>query len=167
MRKSLVGLAASLILLLGAPTVANAGSGAASPISIRLVLRHTSVVAGHVLAGDAVITNRSTKTIVVQACAEDGWLDVGLSNKSYTYSPIDELILCAPTVRLRPGVNHFSIAIRTMYQGCTKSTPTFDLPRCGKTGMPTLPKGQYHTSVIMVGFPKNTRAPTNIKVTIR
>jgi hypothetical protein len=150
-RKSLFGLAACLIALLGVPTVANAGSGAPSPISIRLVLRHTSIMAGHVLKGEAI----------------DGWLDVGLSNKSYTYSPIDPLIACAPTVHLRPGVNHFPIKVSTDYQVCTKSRPTATLPSCGKSGMPTLPKGEYHTAVIMVGFPKNTATPSELNVTIR
>jgi hypothetical protein len=166
-RKSLFGLAACLIALLGVPTVANAGSGAPSPISIRLVLRHTSIMAGHVLKGEAIISNHSTKTILVETCAIDGWLDVGLSNKSYTYSPIDPLIACAPTVHLRPGVNHFPIKVSTDYQVCTKSRPTATLPSCGKSGMPTLPKGEYHTAVIMVGFPKNTATPSELNVTIR
>jgi hypothetical protein len=165
-KKGLAGFVVTLILLLGLPTLANASSGAISPISIRLVLRHTPVVAGHVLDGDAIITNHSSKSILVQACAEDGWLDVGLSNQSYTYTAISPAVWCTPTVHIRPGVNHFPISISTEYQVCTKSKTTIDLPKCGRTGMPTLPKGQYHTSVFMSGFPKNTRTPSTIKVTI-
>ena len=166
-KKSLLGLVATLIVLLSPASLANASTGAPSPVSIRLVLRHTTVIAGHVLNGDAIITNHSSKSILVQTCAEDGWLDVGLSNHSYTYSPISPLIACAPTIHVRPGVNYFPIAVSTEYQACTKSTPTSDLPRCGRSGMPTLPTGRYHTSVFMFGFPKNTRAPSNIEVTIR
>jgi hypothetical protein len=166
-KKSLFGLTACLVLLLGVPTVAYADSGAASPVSIRLVLRHTSIVAGRVLKGDAIISNHSSKTILVATCAIDGWLDVGLSNQSYTYSPISPLVACAPTIHLRPGVNHFPIKVSTNYQVCTKSRPTATLPKCAKSGMPTLPRGQYHTSVIMLGFPKNTPAPSKVKVTIR
>jgi hypothetical protein len=154
-------------VLLGLPSIANASSAAASPISIRLVLRHTTVFAGHVLNGDAIITNHSTKTVVVEACVENGWLDVGLSNTSYTYSPTTVMVICPPTIRLRPGVNHFPIAVSTKYQVCTKSTPDTNIPKCARNGMPNLPKGQYHTSVILNGLPKNTRDPSNIKVTIR
>jgi len=166
-KRGLIGFVATLILLLGIPSFANASIGAISPISIRLVLRHSSVVAGRVLDGDAIITNHSSKSILVQACAEDGWLDVGLSNQSYTYSPISPAVWCTPTVHIRPGVNHFPITVSTEYQVCTKRTPTIDLPKCGKTGMPILPKGQYHTSVFVSGFPKNTRTPSTINVAIR
>jgi hypothetical protein len=81
--------------------------GAATPIKIRITLSHTRVISGSSIKGDAVLTNTTSKTIIVQSCALDGRLDVGLVNSRITYSHIDPLVGCNPSVRLAPGRNQF------------------------------------------------------------
>jgi hypothetical protein len=153
-------LVASLVI--GFMGVANASTSAKSPISVRVTLSRTEVVAGRSIRGEAVLTNSGTKTVLVQACAYDGWLFVGLANKQISYSPAIATVACMPSVRLTPGINRFSITVVTTYQECGGTTS----PRCPKSGAPALPKGKYHTEVKILGLPSGTQKLSPISVTL-
>jgi hypothetical protein len=142
----------------------SAGATDRSPVSIHINLDATKVIAGHAIHGTAVLTNASRKTILVESCAIDGWLDVGLANKSVQYEPISPAIACAPSVKLKPGVNTFPITVQTIYQVCYQKHLK---PRCTKTGMPALPKGTYHVDVVTAGLPKGTISTSPTSVTLR
>ena len=57
--------------------------------------QHTRVASGTHIRGTAVFTNRSGAPITVEACAADGWLDVGPSNHTVAYDPARPLVACA------------------------------------------------------------------------
>jgi hypothetical protein len=133
-----------------------------SPISIQVRLSRTSVLAGVPIHGVAIISNASDKTILVNSCATDGWLFVGLANKSVSFDPAVATVACASSIHLKPGANRFSIVVSTRYGECGSTTT----PKCTGPVMPLLPKGLYHTSVVTLGLPKGTSAPTRLSVTI-
>ena len=138
-----------------------------TPLSLAITLDHTLVTAGTPIKGTAVFTNRTGSPITVDACAADGWLDVGLSNHTITYNPANPLIACTPTVQLAPGVTRTPVTVMTTYQGCTQSAPgTPEYPPCNPDGLPPLPAGTYHTVVITSGLPAGTPAPNIITVAL-
>ena len=161
MKPKYIAIAVVLSALMGSSVAAGAASR--SPVSLRINLDATSVIAGRSIHGTALLTNSSSKTILVETCALDGWLDVGLANKNVAYEPVSPLVACQPTVTLKPGINRFPITVETTYQVCQKH----GTPRCTKTGMPSLPKGTYHVDVIAEGLPKGTRTSVKTSVTLR
>lgn len=177
MRKISKRVAASLVALLGAATGAllilipsvTSGATPTTPLTIRILLGQTRVTAGQTIKGFAVITNRTSKRITVEACALDGWLDVGIANKAITYDPATSAVACAPTVHLNPGVNGFPIRVVTTFQSCIQpggGPTTVNDPPCGRNGIPPLPAGHYTTKVITFGLPAGTPAPAPVAVTL-
>ena len=134
-----------------------AGATTRSPVSIRVNLDATTATAGHPIRGTAILTNSSGKTILVEACASDGWLFVGLTNKNIPYDPAVAAVACNATVKLEPGANRFVIEVSTDYQVCTMTGS----PRCGK-----LPDGTYHTAIETQGLPSGTHHSASIRVTL-
>src|SRR5665213_2534753 len=59
-----------------------------TPISIRITLAHTSVIAGTPIKGHAVITNNTGKPVTVETCAANGWFNVGVTNHDIPYDPV-------------------------------------------------------------------------------
>jgi hypothetical protein len=129
-----------------------------SPVSIQVHLDATTVRAGHTIHGTATLSNASSKTILVEACAYNGWLFVGLANKNIQYDPAVTTVACNATVKLKPGANRFAISVSTDYDVCSESGGT---PRCG-----SLPLGTYHVAVTTLGLPKGTSFGTHIRVTL-
>lgn len=126
----------------------NAGpspSAARTPVTIRLRLDRTEVVPGAAIRGVATLTNTTRRTITVETCAADGWLDVGLSNQHIGFEPACGAVACAPTVHLAPGPNRFPVAVATTYDACTQSATraTSQEPACSSNGLPPLPTGIY------------------------
>ena len=154
--------AAGLVILsiVGGASSANATSK--SPISIRVDLEATTAKAGEPILGFAILTNASSKTILVDSCASDGWLFVGLANKNVPYQPIVLTAACTPSVKLRPGANQFAIKVVTTYQECAMHSA----PLCTQTGSPALPRGAYRVDVITLGLPKGTRVLERNRVTL-
>ena len=68
-------------------------------------LQQTRVAAGTPIKGTGIFTNRTGASILVSACAADGWFDVGLANKRISYSPANPAIACSPMVHLLSGVD--------------------------------------------------------------
>src|SRR5664280_368906 len=66
---------------------------ALTPITIRISLAQTRVIAGTSITGEAVLTNNTSKTITVEGCADD-WLEVGLVNSKITFEPAMPANLC-------------------------------------------------------------------------
>ena len=89
------------------------------PISVSFALQHDRVAAGTVIPGVATLTNNTGKSVTVETCARNGWLDVGLTSPSIPYRPGNGAVGCPPTVHLKPGPNHFPIEIWTTYLECT------------------------------------------------
>ncbi len=174
MRRFSEGSAARALLLLVVATCAllvlmPSGSSNASPkvpLSIRILLSQTRVTTGQTIKGFAVITNNTSKSITVEDCALDGWLDVGLANKTIAYNPASPSVACLPTVHLHPGVNGFPIKVSTRFQSCGGTPTTVNNPPCTAEGTPSLPVGRYTTKVVTSGLPASTPAPSPVSVTL-
>ena len=141
-------------------------SAARAPVTIRLHLDQTEVVPGTAIRGVATLTNNTRRTITVETCAADGWVDVGLSNQHIGFEPAYMGVACAPTVHLAPGPNRFPVAVATTYGACTQSATyaTSQEPACSSNGLPPLPAGIYTPKVVAIGLPAGTyvAVPTTV-----
>ena len=138
------------------------------PVSIRVALERTTVRAGRPIVGVALITDDTGRPVGVEACAADGWLDVGLADGRIPYDPVSPAIACAPSVELAPGVNRIPITVATTYQGCVdQGNATADFPRCTAAGAPPpLPVGTYRVAVVTSGLPAGARTDPAPAVTL-
>src|SRR5450759_1291591 len=150
---------------------------ALTPITIRISLAQTRVIAGTSITGEAVLTNTTSKSITVEGCFADGWPQVGLVNSKITFGSVTPANLCLTTIRLPPGPNRFPFDVVTHYQACVQSgggSPSTNMPPCTTTGAPAftttgapaLPAGNYTTKVITNGLPPGTPTPQPISVTL-
>ena len=141
---------------------------ASVPLSLRITLQHTRVRAGIPIQGTAIFTNRSGASILVEACAADGWLNVGLANHDIGYYPAHPLVACSPSVQLASGTVRIPITIMTTYQGCDESGPgSAQFPPClPENRLPPLPAGTYRTEVITSGLPAAMPAANVVTVTL-
>ena len=142
---------------------------ALTPITIRISLAQTRVIAGTSITGEAVLTNTTSKSITVEGCFAGGWPQVGLVNSNITFEPAIPANLCLTTIRLPPGPNRFPFDVVTHYQACVQSgggSPSTNMPPCTTTGAPALPAGNYTTKVITNGLPPGTPTPQPISVTL-
>jgi hypothetical protein len=162
MMKKRFAIAITIALLSISWGISGASATSKSPISIRFTLDTTHMKAGTTIHGTAFLTNSSSKTLMVESCALDGWLFVGLANKTIPFNPAVSAVGCLPSVKLKPGVNRFRITVWSMYQECS----AHGTPRCPKSGMPGLPKGTYHTVIETLGLPRGTPTLTHLRVTV-
>lgn len=163
-RAVLVGIA----FLLGWGGVAGASASSSTPITVRVALHHSRVLAGQPIKGTVILTNTTSSVITVESCAANGWLQVGLEGRGYGYQASSTLVACPPSVRLVPGANRFPVTVLTTYESCIQpggsSVPS--LPACTSTGQPPLPAGTYSTTVVIMGLPQMTKAPRPVTVTL-
>jgi len=150
---------------------------ALTPITIRISLAQTRVIAGTSITGEAVLTNTTSKSITFEGCLAHGWPQVGLVNSKITFGGFTMADLCLGTIRLSPGPNRFPFDVMTHYQACVESgggSPSTNMPPCTTTGAPAftttgapaLPAGNYTTKVIANGLPPGTPTPQPISVTL-
>ncbi len=133
-----------------------------SPVVVLLSLVEARVRAGLPITGKVTFSNTTNEDIVVQTCAGDGWLDVGLTGNGITFAPAHIAVACLPTVVLQPGSRSFPVTVSTTYQGCSAPGPsTPGLPLCVAGDPPPLPVGVYRTEVILAGVPAVT-PPANV-----
>ncbi len=162
-----LGLATIVVVVPSVPGAAGArtsgaGGRALAPITIRVGLDRTRVVAGMPIKGIVVVTNGTAKTIVVQQCAIDGWLAVGLATEKIRFSPVFAEVGCAPSIELEPGRNRFPVTVVTTYESCLQpgGRSTTSIPTCLSAGSsfapPSLPPGRYSIKVVTMGLPQNT-----------
>lgn len=155
---------------MGNATVFRLSPGVVSPtVSIRLRLGRTNQRDGRTIPGFAYVWNNERRSIVVQSCAFDGWLFVGLESSQIAYDPAIAAVACRPTVHLKPGLNRFPIRVRTTYGSCAQDPRgvTEGHPRCTAHGPPPLPPGRYSTKLVVLGLPWATLNPNPIFVTLR
>jgi hypothetical protein len=163
-RAVLVGTA----LLVGWVGVAGASGSSSAPIKVRVALRHSRVVAGQPIKGTVILTNTTSRTFTVESCAQNGWLQIGLKGRGYTYRAISTLIACPSSIRLVPGANRFPVTVLTTYESCLQpgGESVTSLPACTSTGPPPLAAGRYSTTVYIMGLPQMTGAPRPMSVTL-
>ena len=113
-RAALVGIA----LLVGWGGVAGASGTSSAPIKVGVALQRSRVVAGQPIKGTVTLTNTTSRQITVESCARNGWLQVGLKGRGYTYQANSTLIACPPSIRLAPGANRFPVTVLTTYESC-------------------------------------------------
>ncbi|MGH9171024.1 MAG: hypothetical protein ACRD0Z_09435 [Acidimicrobiales bacterium] len=139
------------------------------PVEIRIELDQTQVAGGTTIKGEALVYNNTPEHMLVEQCAVDGWLWVGLANSAVPFEPASSVVACRPTVELAPGLNTFPITVSTSWDHCTEGGPHAGTPRdpaCLAGGLPPLPAGEYHTVVRTIGIPKGTRVGQPIDVTV-
>jgi hypothetical protein len=164
----------------GAPSPAGASRSvrsqlAKAPITIRISLSRTRVVAGQSIKGTAVLTNTGSKAIVVQQCALDGWLAVGLANQTIRFTPGFLEVACPPSVVLEPGTTRFPVTVLTTYESCLQpagESTTF-VPKCfpphhssPSNPLPPLPAGVYSIKVVTMGLPRQSAVSESPVVTL-
>jgi hypothetical protein len=147
--------------------VASATATTKAPVSVQVKLNVTSIRSGHSIHGTAILTNASSKSILIQSFNCYTWLYVGLANKAIPYDPAFPTSACPNALNLKPGKTRVSITVSTMYQACQQGgRPGDGLPPCTKSGMPTLPKGSYHVVVLTNGMTQIAPYTGRIRVTI-
>lgn len=159
------------VLLVAASGSSSTGRPSASraSVEVRFSLERTPVAGGVSLRGEAILYNTTPKSILVEQCAADGWLLVGLRSRRIPFDPAMPLVACPPSIRLHPGANPFPVNVVTTYQECVEPggqswTPA---PPClPGDGPPPLPAGSYRTCIVTYGLPADTRMPRPIKVTV-
>jgi hypothetical protein len=149
-RAALVGTT----LLMSWGGVAGASGSASAPIQVRVSLQHGRVLAGQPIKGTVVLTNATSRSITVESCARNGWLQVGLKGRGYAYQPNSTLIACPPSIRIAPGANRFPVTVQTTYEGCLQAggQSATSLPPCTSAGPPPLPAGKYSATVFIAGL---------------
>ena len=176
---AILGLVAFTVTAALGPPMAGAstsvkGEIAKAPITIHIKLDQTRVVAGTPIKGTAVLINNGSKAMLVQQCATDGWLAVGLANKQIQFSPGFALVACPPSVVLTPGPNRFPVKVSTSYESCLQpgGRSAIFIPKCvprrvSTDPLPPLPAGRYSTKVVTMGLPTNTAISNSVVVTLR
>jgi hypothetical protein len=147
-----IALACGISLLLWSTVGA---AGAHRPLVVNVVLAKDRAAAGTPIHATAVFTNRTSHQIMVETCAADGWLEVGLKSATYRPQFAHPSPACPPSVRLKPGVNRFPVMILTTYDGCLEPTgqSVVRMPHClAGNRLPPLPTGRYVTSVSILGL---------------
>ena len=140
-----------------------------SPLALRVRLDHTTVEAGTSIKGEVTVVNTTTGDIMVETCAADGWLDVGLTGHGVTFAPAHIQIACLPTVQLPPGTTRSPVTVLTSYNGCAPpgdATSDPATPRCVANVPPPLPVGRYRVDVVTTGLPPDLSGPNALTVTL-
>jgi hypothetical protein len=158
-----------VLLVIGAGGIATAAQPQASPIKVHLALPKGHIEAGQPIKATVLLTNTTSRTITVNACADNGWLQVGLKGHGYTFKASDLLLICPPSVHLTPGINRFSVKILTTYEGCDSpggGTATSPIPFRVSNRVPHLPAGKYSTRVSIMGLEHLTSTPDPLVVAL-
>ena len=132
------------------PTTAASASAAPGKATVAISLDRTTAPAGTTIAGTVTIDNQTGAPISAPGGTCNGWLFVGLSNTKITYSPLNGSVGCA-AFEIPIGKSRYQISVSTRYQVCTQDAgqATYTHPTCLSSGMPPLPSGTYHTTVVI------------------
>jgi hypothetical protein len=166
-----LAVVALALLTVFASTTAAYGTSKAT-VSIEVKLNVTTIRAGHSIHGTAILTNSSSKSILVQAFNCSQWLFVGLAMKDVPYDPAVATAGCTNSVTLKPGANRVPITVSTNYQACGNGPQkgTLELPHCVGVGkhlaMPALPRGTYHVVVFNNGEHDFAPYTSRVRVTL-
>lgn len=181
MRSSALAAASALIVLGSVQACGSTTSGVPSPtpsasgtgIEVSLELPQTTVHAGATIKATLVLDNLTGKP-VKPGCGV--MYAVGVTNAQIPFDPAFPAY-CAANQSLPVGITRYAVTIITTYQGCSESgKPDGAMPGClpgPKSGIstyttpPPLPKGEYHTAIVLTGPPSNLiRLPQPITITL-
>jgi hypothetical protein len=165
-RRALAAVVVAVLALVAVVTPASATSK--TPVSVQVKLNVTSIRSGHSIHGTAILTNASSKSILIQSFNCYQWLYVGLANKTIPYDPAVPTSACPNSVTLKPGANRVPITVSTKYYHCVQGPQkgTVEVPHCTKLGMPALPKGSYHVVVLTNGLSRFAPYTSRVRVTL-
>ena len=169
--RALVGVAASagaLLMALAAPGLAAVSSGVSSTArtagwTVTVLVARTTVKAGTAIPATITIDNHSGHAVRIGECP--GTYDLmNLGNAKIPNSIVVPTPACSEN-SIAPGVHVVHTKVWTTFEGCTKSTPSHDLPRCPKSGTSVpLPVGNYRTNIVL---PSIKGLPTPKPITVR
>lgn len=153
---AVVAVSAAAVLVLSIPDLAGATTGASSTArtanwKVTVWVARTSVKAGTTIPASITFDNRTGHAVKLGQCP--GTYDLmNLGNSKIPNSIVVPTPACwSATIPVGVSVAHTKV--RTNYEGCTKSTPSPDLPRCPKNGGPlALPAGTYQTNIVLPAF---------------
>ena len=136
------------------PTTTRASGLIPAPkhLSVRLVLASKHMIAGTMIRGTLVVTNRSGQSINLNTFSPDGCepqFAVVLSNENIPpLFGFTQECSAAPLI-VAPGTNRFPFTLMSFYLACANAGPTPGIPHCLPTGRsPPLPPGKYHAVLI-------------------
>jgi hypothetical protein len=162
----------ALALLPLAGTASPSSATSKTPVSVQVKLNTTTIRAGHSIHGIVILTNSSSKSILVEGFNCNQWLFVGIASKQVAYDPAVATSACPNSVTLKPGMNRVPITVSTKYDVCGGGAQkgTIQVPHCAgvgkRMGMPALPRGVYHVVVLTNGLPQFAPYVSRVRVTL-
>jgi hypothetical protein len=168
-RVALVGaLAVSLVTLLGvAPPNAGASSGGRSHTAtskdwtVTLWVARTSTKSGTSIPATVTVDNRTNHRIEIVGCPGTDY-EIIAGSSTAPNSPVIPTVLCSSG--MSPGVHVFHTKVQTTYVSCGGGVGS---PPCGKPPKLTaLPRGTYHTQLILPGAEPSLPMPRALNITI-
>ena len=143
-------LVLGLSLILASCGASTAQPPSSVPVKIHVSLQEVTVAAGLPIPVTVVVTNATSKVIVLHACVSE-WLQVGLSGHRFHYRTTSGLVGCPSGVSLKPGAHSYPVEVSTTYQECSQvGAGNETSPPCigtAKNQVPPLPPGNYIVKV--------------------
>jgi hypothetical protein len=127
------------------------------PLTTRLELRRTVVVAGGTIAGALIVDNESGGPIHMPMCA--GW-EVQIANDEVP-AQAAWVAKCGPGPVLAAGRHQYPFTATATYRCGPKPPPTGP---CGDNGPPPLPSGDYRAVFVQIDMPIPVPAPAPVRV---
>lgn len=161
-------VAVSLVTLLGVvPTNAGASSSGRSHTAtskdwtVTLWVARTSTKLGTSIPATVTVDNRTSHRIEIVGCPGTDY-EIIAGSSTVPNSPIIPTVLCSS--EMSPGIHVFHTKVQTMYVSCGGGAGS---PPCGKPPKLTaLPRGTYHTQLILPGAEPSLPMPRALTITL-
>jgi hypothetical protein len=133
------------------------------PLSARVVLPSTTLIAGSSVHGEVIVHNNTGHVVKAHGC--ETLFQVALGNGAV--QPHVAFLACSQPFTIAPGASRYPVTVEARYLACTPGRPYGSVPSCQPNGAaPALPEGRYHATLFQQ--PRNlvpTPAPVTIDVT--
>jgi hypothetical protein len=139
-------------------------------LRMRVTLGAHSVRAGATVHGSVLVTNLTSRIILVNDCKANGWPLFELVNGPITNAGSVTGVACGRRldIPLHPGLNRFPLTFTATYGSCAqvRAGVRSHHPLCGPHGPPPLPPGHYHTKSDIDGLQPGTYVITEATLTV-
>jgi hypothetical protein len=139
-------------------------------LRMRVTVEAHSVRAGATVHGTLLVTNLTSRIILVNDCKANGWPLFELVNGPITNVGSVTGVACGRRldIPLHPGLNRFPLTFTATYGSCAQNPAGVRAhhPLCGPQGPPPLPPGRYHTKSDVDGLQPGTYVITEVTLTL-